>query len=142
MTLTVILRILESNDFKKSNKKSEHLNSREQRLRLSIDTASLIHHYEVYNKKDNVRQVHSLYNDGTLFIYNIKTGLIITVILLKRNELAKYLSFTGENFNDYPVAHKCAKLHEQMTKNETEINLDNTRERKIKIVESYKEMKK
>lgn len=133
--MTIILRTLEGEGrFKRSNKRSKHLNSREQRVKLSIDNSAPIHHYEVFRRGGGDRQIHALYNDATLFIYNKTTGLIVTLILLERDELSEYLSHTGENFNDYPATHKCAKLHERVNEKETEDNIADFRMRKINIL--------
>lgn len=138
----VILGVIDNDEYRrkytKSNVKSKHVNNREDRIELSVDNANPVYYYEVLRKKDNVRQVHCLYEDSTLIVFNKEDGKIITVMLLGRNKLEQYLKIAEDNLSNQPVMNRCAKLHDKLIikkSNEiTEDILNNIVNRKTKYI--------
>lgn len=114
----VILGIIDNDEYRleftKDNAKSKHMGVRKDRLELSLDSAGILYYYEVYRVRDNCRQVHCLYEDATLIIFNKRTKKIITIMLLNRKELASYLEVTEETLSEHPILRRCAKVHERI----------------------------
>lgn len=117
---TVILGYVEDPSyFEKYNResnKSLHMKKRVKRLMLSLESAKPLNYYEVYRKEDNERQVHCLYEDSSLVVFNKETGLIVTIILLERDKLEEYLVMNNETAQDYPRTLRCSKIHEKFNK--------------------------
>lgn len=139
----VILGVIDNDEyrlkFRKSNNKSKHMDVRVERLELSLDSVSPVYYYEIFRRKDNSRQVHCLYEDATLIIFNKKSGKIITIILLNRKELESYLKTTDETLADYPTMRRCAKVHEGLcngdASNVSNADLASMRSRKVRYIE-------
>lgn len=139
----IILGIIDNDEYRqkytKNNERSKHLSDREERINLSIENAEPVYFYEVFRKRDNIRQVHCLYADSTLIIFNKKDGMIITVILLGRNKLEEYLKIAGDILSDQLSMQRCAKLHDRLLKNNGELTedmIENVIERKIKYIDN------
>lgn len=101
------------------NKRSNHCIEREDRFSLSVQS-QLLKCYKVLN--DNSIQIHYLYEDGSLFVFNEKSTNIVTLILLEGKELRKYLKFSKENPGEYPTLARCCRLHEdRMRRGDSEV---------------------
>lgn len=112
--------------FTKENKKSKHFNVRRDRQEVVIPEAKPLFFFEVI--KNEERQVHVLYEDATLYIFNKETGLIITLILPNRRLMEKYLRSADEYPSSYPGTQMCAKFHEKYIKKHREITQVQTKE--------------
>lgn len=114
----VILGVIDNSEYRlkytKENNKSKHMDVRKERLELTLENASPVYYYEVFRSEDNCRQVHCLYEDASLIIFNKDSGSIITIILLNRKELKGYLKTTKEVLANYPIMRRCAKIHERL----------------------------
>lgn len=135
----LILGVIDNEEYRKKytkeNRKSKHLTDREKRIELSLDNAMPVHYYEILRKKDSVRQVHCLYEDSTLIVFNKTDGKIITIMLLGRAKLTEYLAVANETLSDRIVMQRCAKVHERLTsKKSGEITDDILKEIKQKKV--------
>lgn len=108
----IILGLLDCKEgVEKYNLKSQskHFLERENRFSLVSSLAKPLYFYEV--SKNNSRQIHCLYDDASLIVYNKKTMKAITIILLNTNGVKKYLSRNDENIYDFVPLKLCAKLH-------------------------------
>ena len=106
--------------YSKENEKSKHFDVRKDRLELVIQEARPLFFFEVI--KQGKRQVHVLYEDASLYIYNKESGLVITVILPSRKVLLKYFTAANDYPSEYPSTQRCAKIHEKFIKKGRELN--------------------
>lgn len=125
--------------YTKENTKSKHLDIRKDRLAIVIEDAKPLFYYEVL--KEEERQVHVLYEDATLFVFNKETGLIITIIILSRKRMAMYFRAAHDYSSEHPYTQRCAKLHELHIKRHYELNkteIKNLRDMKMKHLRMIK----
>lgn len=118
--MTVILGEIENSGYFRENERTEHLKKRKSRTDLVIEESRLISCFLVLREEDKVIQVHCLYEDASLFVFNKETKRIITVMLLSEEEVEEYLKFTEMNIQDNPVLMKCAKLNRENYKRDSE----------------------
>lgn len=126
------------NKYNKKNERSKHFEDRACRVDLSLENSEPLYYYEVFRKKEGSNQVHCLYKDSALFVFNKKSAKIVTVILLTKNKLEVYLKASRETLVDYPGMLKCSKLHEKIKGEEnnlTEIEILDIKERKLKYIQ-------
>lgn len=82
------------NDFKSLNV-TNHINSRSERLRIAntlifSEKASLIGYYVIDTGHVNGLEVHAVYNNGVIKIYNLRTSKFITVLIARVNQMKRY----------------------------------------------------
>ena len=118
--------------YKKDNVKSKHFEVRRDRMALVLENSKPLYFFEVI--KDSERQVHVLYEDASLYVFNKETGLVITVILPSRKTMAKYFAAANDYASEHRFTQRCAKIHEKFVKNSHELSHEEVQElRKIKI---------
>lgn len=105
--------------YQKTNPRSKHMDLRKDRMALVLDNAKPLFFYEVI--KDEERQVHVLFEDATLFVFNKETGLIITIILLSRKRMALYFAAADDYASEHPHTQRCAKVHDKFIKRHYEL---------------------
>lgn len=82
------------NDFKSLNT-TNHINLRSERLRIAntlifSEKASLIGYYVIDTGHVNGLEVHAVYNNGIIKIYNLRTSKFITVLIARVNQMKRY----------------------------------------------------
>lgn len=131
----IILGTVKMNDkYNRLNEKSQHVKERKHRLQMSLESAKPLFHFAVI--ENNKRQIHALYEDATLIVFN-ELGKIITVMLLGQKRLNQYIMKTEYTSNDFPGLYKCAKIHDKLiSKNERmkEESIVEIREKKLKYI--------
>lgn len=126
--MKVILgEINESSLYSIKNERSNHCKEREDRFSLSVPS-QLVKCYKVLNDGDI--QIHYLYEDGSLFVFNERTAKVVTLMLLEGKELRRYLKFSKENPGEYTTLARCCKLHEdRLRRGDSEVL-----KRKLKLI--------
>lgn len=115
----IILGTVEMNDkYNRNNDESKHAKARKQRMQISLENARPLFHFVAI--KDNQRQIHCLYEDSTLIVFN-ESGKIITIILLGQKRLKQYIKRTEFSLEDFPGTLKCAKIHDELVSNNGKI---------------------
>ena len=134
----IILGTVKMNDkYNRANEKSQHVKERKHRLQMSLESAKPLFHFAVI--ENNQRQIHVLYEDATLIVFN-ELGKIITVMLLGQKRLNQYIMKTEYTSNDLPGLYKCAKIHDKLiSKNERmeEESIVEIREKKLKYISDW-----
>lgn len=69
-----------------------HANKRFNRFKLIADWAKPLCYFEVYRKDSKSRQIHCLLEDASILVFNKKTKVLITILILCPNSLEKYIS--------------------------------------------------
>lgn len=86
--------IKQINDFKSINNTS-HIMKRSKRLQIAnmllvSEKASLIGYYVVNKNHDNGLEVHAVYNNGIVKIYNYSTSKFITCLICREAQVKRY----------------------------------------------------
>lgn len=142
---TIILGIIDNDEYKekykRNNEQCRHMNIRTERIKLSLENAQPVFYYEVFRTKENLRQVHCLYEDSTLIIFNKENCKVITIILLGTEKLEEYLLVANESSSLKKSLHRCSKLHDKLTdgflSKLTEEELRNIVEKKTKYMDNH-----
>ena len=134
--MTLILGEIENSGYFKENERTEHLKKRKSRTDLVVEESNLVSCFLVLREEDKVIQVHCLYEDASLFVFNKDTKRIITVMLLSEEEVQEYLKFTDVTLQESPTLMKCAKLNRENYKRDSE----DTSKRKRKIIAMRSEL--
>ena len=82
------------NDFKSLNT-TNHINSRSERLKIAnalifSEKASLLGYYVIDTGHANGLEVHAVYNNGIIKIYNLRTSKFITVLIARIGQMKRY----------------------------------------------------
>lgn len=82
------------NDFKSLNT-TNHINSRSERLKIAnalifSEKASLLGYYVIDTGHKNGLEVHAVYNNGVIKIYNLRTLKFITVLIARIGQMKRY----------------------------------------------------
>lgn len=118
--MTIILGELEYNDcvdvYNKDSRRSKHFNYRNHRIALCSERANPLHYFEVYREVDNTFQIHCIYEDASLLVFN-KDGLLITIMLLDLHQVQYYLNRIGINISESNKLRMSAKLNNKLPRN-------------------------
>lgn len=79
--------------------KSKHMEERVYRENLISELAKPLIFFDVYRRKDNSRQVHCLLSDSSVIVFNKSSGLVITILILERRKLDKYIKSIDDELN-------------------------------------------
>lgn len=119
--MTIILGELEYNDFSerynKDSKRSKHYHNRKHRIALCSKRAGPLYYFEVYREIDNKFQIHCIYEDASLLIFNKEEEMLITLILLNVEQVKYYLEKIGEDINEHMQLIKSAQLNKKLPRN-------------------------
>lgn len=79
----------------KSLNTTNHINSRSERLKIAnalifSEKASLLGYYVINTGHENGLEVHAVYNNGIIKIYNLRTSKFITVLIARVNQMKRY----------------------------------------------------
>lgn len=106
--------------YNRKNEKTKHFDIRRDRLGLVLENAKPLFYFEVL--RESGRQVHVLYEDAVLLVFNKETCKIITVILPSRRTLYKYFRAVNDYPSEHPYTQRCAKIHEKNIKKWEELS--------------------
>ena len=81
--------------FAPSNKATEHTKERQKRLALAnqliiSESAKVIQNTICDTGHKNGLEVHVVYNNGVVFVYNMKTRKLITVLIARAPQIERY----------------------------------------------------
>lgn len=79
----------------KSLDTTNHITKRSKRVQIAnmlllTESASLIGYYVIDTGHKNGLEVHALYNNGIIKIYNLRTSKFITVLIARVGQMKKY----------------------------------------------------
>lgn len=82
------------NNFKSLNE-TTHINKRSKRLQVAnmlllTESASLIGCYVIDTGHENGLEVHAVYNNGVIKIYNLRTSKFVTVLIARIGQMKRY----------------------------------------------------
>ena len=82
------------NDFKSLNE-TNHITKRSKRLQIAnmllfTESATLIGCYVIDTGHDNGLEVHAVYNNGIIKIYNLHTSKFVTVLIARVGQMKRY----------------------------------------------------
>jgi hypothetical protein len=82
------------NDFKSLNE-TNHITKRSKRLQIAnmllfTESATLIGCYVIDTGHKNGLEVHAVYNNGVIKIYNLHTSKFITVLIARTGQMKRY----------------------------------------------------
>ena len=74
---------------------TNHITKRSKRLQVAnllllTESASLIGYYVIDTGHDNGLEVHAVYNNGIIKIYNLNTSKLITVLIARIGQMKRY----------------------------------------------------
>ncbi len=81
--------------FEPSNNATKHTNERQKRLTLArqliiSESAKLIQYTICDTGHENGFEVHAIYNNGVVFVYNMKSHKLITVLIAREPQIERY----------------------------------------------------
>lgn len=81
--------------FEPSNKATSHTKERQKRIALArqliaFESAKIIRYAVCDTEHKNGLEVHVVYNNGIVFVYNMKTRKLITVLIARAPQIERY----------------------------------------------------
>lgn len=121
------------NLYNKDSGRTKHFEDRKLKLSLCSPIAEPLHYFEVYREKDKSFQIHCLYEDASLLIFNKKEAKLITIILLNPTQVQYYLKKANDDLQNHKKVSRSARLNKKLPR-----NLEVLGEEKIKEISRKK----